>query len=302
MIYKNPVFVVGLPRSGTTLLQAVLTTLGGYFPLPETHFWSRASRSLDKAALGSSDFKKIAQVLQTKAMVDINPEDFTGCVDKKEAFERLLGHFNPEGKDTFLEKTPWHLFSYDEISENYRDARFICLLREPRNHAASIFNMNDDRKSMLLMSIAYNCFVREAWRLKFKPNFILVRYEDMCNDPRKVLENISRFLGLEFRSSVLDSFHDAAVAVGSRFGAPMENVITQTSIAPNNSEKWKETLKQSDANLMLWLCQNSAKSIGYKDSASFYQIVSALPVELFRLLSIAEIRRFLYWLPQLSQS
>lgn len=40
-VYKEPVFIVGMLRSGTTLIQGILCNTGKYFAVPETHFFSR---------------------------------------------------------------------------------------------------------------------------------------------------------------------------------------------------------------------------------------------------------------------
>ena len=37
---QNPVFIVGCPRSGTTLLQALLATQAGFYSFIETHFFN----------------------------------------------------------------------------------------------------------------------------------------------------------------------------------------------------------------------------------------------------------------------
>ena len=37
---ERPVFVVGCPRSGTTLVQCILSASSSAFSLPETHFFS----------------------------------------------------------------------------------------------------------------------------------------------------------------------------------------------------------------------------------------------------------------------
>lgn len=299
--YKNPVFVVGLPRSGTTLMQAILTTLGGYFPIPETHFFSRASRGMSADDLTRDQLQRISEILQGKALVDVNANFFDGCTTKKDTFERLLAKFDPGEGASFLEKTPWHLFCHDEIVRLYPDARFVCLMREPRNHAASILNMNDDRKSMLLLARAYSKFAAEAKRLEGGPNFVIVTYEDLTTQTEEVVRMLAQFLKLEYKPEVLGNFHEAALAVGAKFGAAMESVVTKTTVARNEPEKWRATMRNSDGDLLLWLCRGAARALDYPYDIRVTNVIAALPREVTRLLSVKEWRRLL-GLKQLSPS
>jgi hypothetical protein len=52
--YKKPVFIVGMPRSGTTLIQEILCNTGEYFPIPETHFFDRATCGLPEEKFSDS--------------------------------------------------------------------------------------------------------------------------------------------------------------------------------------------------------------------------------------------------------
>jgi hypothetical protein len=67
-------------------------------------------------------------------------------IQKKEIFEYIVGCYNKDNQSTFLEKTPRHIFHYSEIMNYYSDARFICMIREPRNTVTSILSMHPDKR------------------------------------------------------------------------------------------------------------------------------------------------------------
>ena len=65
--YKKPVFIVGVPRSGTTLVQGILCKTKEYFPMPETHFFARAAYGLPEDHLNQKDRKRIQHKLLKKS-------------------------------------------------------------------------------------------------------------------------------------------------------------------------------------------------------------------------------------------
>ena len=70
--YKKPVFIVGMPRSGTTLIQGILCNTGEYFPMPETHFFVRAAYGLPDENLSKKDLKRIRHKLLNKSRIKLD--------------------------------------------------------------------------------------------------------------------------------------------------------------------------------------------------------------------------------------
>jgi hypothetical protein len=70
--YKNPAFIVGMPRSGTTLMQGILCKSDAYFPMPETHFFVRAAYKLPENNLTQKDRKRIRRKLLKKSRIAID--------------------------------------------------------------------------------------------------------------------------------------------------------------------------------------------------------------------------------------
>ena len=128
--YKKPVFIAGMPRSGTTLLHGILCNSGLYFPMPETHFFSHAACGFPGHNLSRKAQNKIWRVLTKRARIEVDQESIYRLGSKKEIFEYVVGIYNKDGTGTFLEKTPRHVFFYSEIMRYYSDARFICMVRE----------------------------------------------------------------------------------------------------------------------------------------------------------------------------
>ena len=153
-IYKEPVFIVGMPRSGTTLIQGILCNTGKYFPMPETHFFVRDTYGLPKENLSKKDRKRIHHKLLKKSRIKLDRELPEYLTTQKDIFEHVIDQFNPEGTCTFLEKTPRHVFFYSKILEYYPDAKFICMIREPKNVVSSqLTNGPKENKSVIRLSL-----------------------------------------------------------------------------------------------------------------------------------------------------
>ena len=71
-MYKQPVFIVGVPRTGTTLIQSILCKSGYYFPIPETHFFSKAALDLPENNLDDVQKKKLIRILKKKSKIKID--------------------------------------------------------------------------------------------------------------------------------------------------------------------------------------------------------------------------------------
>jgi hypothetical protein len=82
-MYKEPVFIVGVPRSGTTLLQSLLCNTDYYFPVPETHFFSRAALGMPGKNLSHESKKKILRILYKKYRIRIDSQSIDKLKSKK---------------------------------------------------------------------------------------------------------------------------------------------------------------------------------------------------------------------------
>jgi hypothetical protein len=290
--YQSPVFIVGLPRSGTTLLQSLLCSSEQFFPVPETHFFSRAARGLPALELSTNDLDTVVDILRTKAMLEYTTEELAGCVTKKQAFECIIDRYNTAGSCRFLEKTPRHIFFYDEIMTLYPSARFICLLREPRNHAASILNMGDRGKTMVLLAMAYNRFVSVAQAIAGEGNALVLQYEKLADSPEDTLRHICSFIDIPYDEEMFRNFGETARKVVGDKETWRHAAIDSKSVEQNEPDKWRKTLSVSEANLVSFLTRRSATELGYPVDCHFGAVLGGLMRDCGKIWKLSEMRRF----------
>ncbi|NBL01166.1 MAG: hypothetical protein EOM50_24880, partial [Erysipelotrichia bacterium] len=87
LLRQDPVFVVGYPRSGTTLMQSLLATQDSTISLPETHFFTLVRNCLQvyNDCIGYESLEKAIDTIREKIRFSINAEEYikTLCQQNK---------------------------------------------------------------------------------------------------------------------------------------------------------------------------------------------------------------------------
>jgi len=153
-------FVVGCPRSGTTIVQAMLARHPAVLTLPETALfehlygnlawrWGDADAVYQQARLrqrlGFTRKHERSLFMTLQQMLPSAPASLMHAPLRTRAFEQrfiaLLDQLTrEEGRDLWLEKTPNHLLYIPEIEALVPDARFIHVIRPGMDVLASLFD------------------------------------------------------------------------------------------------------------------------------------------------------------------
>jgi tetratricopeptide (TPR) repeat protein len=196
----KPVFVVGVPRSGTTLTQQIIASHPSAKGAGELQFWSQAARDheaeINAGPLGESTRNKLAEaylrVLEAKAGEALR------VVDKAPVNSDVVG----------------------VIHSVFPNARFIYMQRDPIDTCLSCYFQKFSLSlnfTLDLSDLAYYYRQHQRlmahWRAVLPPGTILdVPYEELVADQEGWTRKILDFLGLEWDKQVLD-FHNTKRAV-----------------------------------------------------------------------------------------
>ena len=140
-------FVVGSPRSGSTLLARMIGSHSAVYGRPEPHLLTPLAHlgyfdNVDKAP-----YDHVLAAESTRQFVEDLPAGEQDYVDALRAYtdllyERMLS--TRPGKQVFLDKTPAYALVLDFIARIYPDARFVVLTRHPlavfSSYAESFFD------------------------------------------------------------------------------------------------------------------------------------------------------------------
>ena len=221
-------FVIGAPRSGTTLLRVMLAGHPRLFSPPEMVIAPFATMAERKARLAERFWEKggLRRALMELDGLDVDAakareatfDDKTVPEVYQYLFDRLADTSGADdGADRILvDKCP-HLVATPEaltrLAAWYPDARWIWIVRHPGSVTRSVENM----PMAEVMLQGYAPEARDIWHSANKnlqrffatlpdEHKAIVRYEELVADGRPVLERVCVALGVPFHESVLDPY------------------------------------------------------------------------------------------------
>lgn len=272
---SNIHFIIGIWRSGTTLLREVLGMSEAVKIFPE-HFI--LLNHLKGAKTFSNSFKK--EMLQNisnnpdfihfaKPNLQLLEEKFNRSNNFREA---ILSSYQAciteqQKVELFIDKNPIYSYYLPELMELFPQAKFVWMLREPKDNCIS-------RAKHDIQSFKNYSYLATWWNMtnekiaeqakKFPHRFLLVSYDDMVSDPEPWIKKITDFLEIPFVPEMLafekkkkERLTDFVLAAKARDGeiseeyaqrkkAMWENL--QKPINASKTKQWEKALSQKEIN------------------------------------------------------
>ena len=224
-----PVFVVGIARSGTTLLSAMLSAHPRLDCGPESRFFARyrhldaraRARVLDPATWPRPAVDFMASLRNQGHPVSelfglTLPEIGTYLAGRQPSTTAMLEsltvlHAQRAGKARWVEKTPRHLLMTDTLREGWPEARIVRIVRDPRDVALSLARMPFAKDSVVGNLVRIDEDDRASRdSIQADPRAMSLRYEDLVTEPERELRRVCGFIDEEYAPSMLDSRQTAA--------------------------------------------------------------------------------------------
>ncbi len=190
---KIPGFIVGVGRSGTTLLRAHVDaysqiTVPGEAPfMPRLRDYLQANTIIDRKAVIRG--LKESPFFSGWALPDIEVEQALRHDRPQQVINDLYAAYAHKLRAEFLiDNTPGNILLMEQLSKAFPEARFVHLVRDPRAVVASSL-MPDWYSSVELAAINYYERVKSALESEQQlPGRVLrIYYEDMVRDPQRVV-------------------------------------------------------------------------------------------------------------------
>lgn len=199
--FERQVFICGLHRSGTTLLEQHLRSrflvAALEAPVPENE--GQHLQDVYPAANPHGGPGRFAFAPQMRMSAPSPAE-------AEQARERLLACWTPWVDDpaasVLLEKSPPNLTKIAWLRAVFPGARFVIMTRDPRAVAAATIKW---AKTSLDELVAHWDAAHRIALEDEAADCVRLRYEDFCQDPERQLERIGRFLDLSPRDLPTDS-------------------------------------------------------------------------------------------------
>jgi hypothetical protein len=209
---KAPVFIVGCPRSGTSFLYHLLLSAGGF---AEFHTQMNVYDVLEPICgdLGIMKHKKAAieEWLRSKAFRvsgldagSIEAKILTECHGASDFLRIIMDEIAlKQGVDRWIDSTPTNAPHMLRIHEDFPDAQFVHIIRDPRDVALSLDKRAwsrplpwDKNRSLVAAGLYWEWIVRKGRKFgaMLAANYFEVRYEELVQQPRQALMAIGDFL------------------------------------------------------------------------------------------------------------
>jgi hypothetical protein len=276
---KYPIFVVGAPRSGTTLLAAMLAAHSRLSCGPETRFFHFLSKTdLDRIFVSWPDnavnflssitlVKSVPEHYElTKKQIYVYLEDRPHSVDV--ILSSLTEQFmNSEGKQRWIEKSPEHLLYVYEIRRYFPRSPIVRILRDPRDIALSMVNTHfapNDFLEGLLYWRKYNELSADFFRND--QNCYTLFFESLVQYPKVELRKLCEFIGEKYEAEMLDTSRSAANVV-----TEMETWKSHAFEPLDNSRiyVWKGNLTKDQNRIAEALVGDRLLAYGYESHVRF---------------------------------
>ena len=281
----SPVFIVGMSRSGTTLLSRMLDEHSQIAILPETWMYVVLDRfgclkEFSDTWQASLFFNEVwqnlryyrdpaAQVLAREALRVGRYEGPTAPI--LERFGRAYA--KERNAKIWGEKTPAHALWLPQIRALFPEARILFMVRDPRDVLVSY----DDRWDKSERDTEY--LASTASLLKYYMNHLLrhptfppdqirwLRYESLVADPATELQKICDFLGVDFEPSMLAFYHRHA-NVEHETSDGKHHALLKRPATTDKIGRYRLALSTSQIALVEQLLGEEMRALGYPLAAS----------------------------------
>ena len=304
-------FILGRPRSGTTLLRFlfdahpdVCIPFEGkviwdmYLPFNAIERWdeetiielvdllSKVDR-VDKWGINFDSLKSELLLLSVKP----DYQDFIRIV-----YRHYRSEYNKNKVLIYGDKNPTYSLFPDSLLKIIPDAKIIFILRDPRDHILSMKKAGMGNGNIIRMAVQWKKAVRDILEIKkTNPvNVFILRYEDLVSEPEKHLNAFCSFLGINYSSEMLnfylkkDSYTELfkAEGVDEKFHSKLFNPVTAAHIF-----RWKKEMNPHELSVIDLCVGDIALQSGYEISSQKLNFISSLKYRIKLYLTEIKVKR-----------
>lgn len=304
-------FIMGRPRSGTTLLSTLFDAhphvkIPPEFPilLPLYQRFRNVTRWDRKTILAFVDFIYQHNVFihRTLENLKFNREEFTADLMKLEGRGTIcdfLKTVNTHGfsvfpkKETLLigDKNPVYSIYTRRFLKIFPDAKFICIIRDYRDNYLSMHKLADLKLEAPILTLQiyrwrYVARIFTQCKLQYPDRFFLLRYEDLVTEQEPTLRAICDFLGLPYDPSVFE-FYKKKEELDKAYNNPLVERFHGSLMHPVNTGRmdlWKKELSPGEVRMADQIAGRYADRFGYnREHRSFnlLRYLKSIPMAIY---------------------
>ena len=280
LLDEKPIFMIGVERSGTTLVMAML----GCHPriaVPEVvwyysrfrpylftfgdlcddgNFRTLASEMVFGLKTPFWGMKVNVRTIVDEILSEVRERSFAGIYCAMfERYAREVG-----GKPRWGEKTPYNLFFIEQILEDFPNAQFIYITRDGRDSSVDYMESAFGPTNIFCAADTWKTcqnFVKR-WRERLAAGqWMDVKYETLVREPERVLRGICDFIGEDYAAEMLE-FHQTGIARArgdTRDHKPLGHAVSDEYIGI-----YKDLLSRRDQRIFAHMAGKELVEAGYE--------------------------------------
>lgn len=290
-------FIIGCPRSGTTLFQSMLASHPDVILPAETGFylllyaeyysqWGELStpENFEKAIETSLNFYRIKDLNLDSNIIRAK------CQNKSRSWETIFLAILATYAEKYHvprigEKSPRHYECLGILKERFPQAKFIHIIRDPRAVVLSLMKapFGSDRigNSCNIWQEAIDVHRQYADELGSE-RYRVVKYEDLVFQPEEILKQICSFLNLEFSSQMLQFDRRKVLGFNQRYSEHMSNTLKP--IFTSSIDKWQNELNYSQIAIIQTVLAEEMQLLNYQPIDAY----TVLPLVRYKIDVLAE--------------
>ena len=224
-----PVFIVGMPRSGTSLVEQIISSHSKVTGAGELDYFNEVS------GINKNDQEYFREKLNFFIGAD---ESYLSQIAN--TYLQELESYALKEHRHVVDKMPYNFFNLGFISLVFPNARIIYCKRDPFDTCLSIYfqyfqGFHNYSFSLESIACVYNLHVdlMTHWEQTINNPLLTVQYEEIINNPEMMCKNLINFIGLTWEDGCLE-FYNSKRPVFTRSNVQVRQPINQSSI-----NRWK---------------------------------------------------------------
>jgi hypothetical protein len=274
-------FIIGIGRSGTTLLQSMLNAHPEITSPPESHFVQNYIAKEIKGQFPKTESRKHIAERLTKdvylSRLDMDIQKilntfFNNVLEFSYTslfIEILKEHCHRQGKPIVGEKDPTNTSFLKEIHSAFPQSFIIHIIRDPRDVILSKSKTLWGKNASLWKHI-WECKTtlpgaRRKGRVLFGQKYLEILYEKLVTEPQKELIRICKILDVSFHDEMLQYYRNVQSIVTNDEMPWKKNVFKP--VLKDNTQKWKQGLSKWRVLAIEGACVQQFRDLGYSFSS-----------------------------------